>query len=145
MAAETERPNIGEVALAPAFGNGHNVIRVPETPAVQRPQSPVRQQPRANASPAALQLTPRGNRIDAAVGAYAAVSLESLLTKITGIRAKSPLSYAPVGTERVPPLRYFEAAPPAQRTPVGALRQVFEASVSARHGSLTGALIEHTI
>jgi hypothetical protein len=75
MAFHTQRPHVGQIALAPAFHDRHDVIRIPQV--LARAPFLLELAPRC---PIQLSLiVPQHYRIDAAHSAHAAIALEYLL------------------------------------------------------------------
>lgn len=125
-----------EVAFAPAFDHGNDVIGVPEAFACAGAQTPLEQsfQPRHAAQPPELAFGMEA--IDAASGAYAAIAFENFFTKVAGIAAQAPLLHAPLRTEGHAAFGDFEIAPAAKIPAVGASRKTATVHPASLHRSL---------
>jgi hypothetical protein len=86
VAFEAERAHVGEVALAAAFSNGHDVIGVPETAA----RAPFVFEPAARSEIEFALIAAERFCVDAALGTPAVVASEDLLAEIAGVRAQLP-------------------------------------------------------
>ena len=85
MAAQAERTQIGEVALAAAFDDGDDVVGLPEGAAGVTGEVPVVEQALAGGAAGAFQDALRDERVDAAAFADAAVAFEDLVAEVAGV------------------------------------------------------------
>ena len=100
MAEQAERANVVDVALAASFGNGKDVIGVPQAAAagdgLHAVESESGSASRAASSP---ECGVCGNGVDVTGGAATAVTGEDLVAKIAGVGAQTPLMDAVVAAE----------------------------------------------
>ena len=96
MALEAEGAHVGEIAFASAFGDGHDVVGVPQVAAM----APVPLELAAGGVVELALVLAQGFGIEAALRADAAVAQEDLCAQVAGIGAQLPLMHARVGAER---------------------------------------------
>ena len=114
MAAQAERAQVREVALAAAFDDGRDVIGLPEGAAGVAGQVPVVEQALARRAARALQDALRDQRVDTATFADAAIAFEHLVAEVAGVGAQTPLVHTIVGAEGAAALGHFRGAPAAE-------------------------------
>ena len=116
VALEAERAHVGEGAFAAAFGDGEDVVGVPEITA----GAPVFFELAAGAVVEYAFVFAEGFGVDAALGADAPVAGEDLGAEVAGVGAELPLVDAGGAAEGESALRDFGAAPAAAAAaPVG--------------------------
>src|SRR5262245_656725 len=113
MALEAQRAHVGEVALAAAFGHGHDVIRVPQV----FPPPPVLLELAAGRIVELALVPAQRLRIESALGAHPVVALPDLLAQVAGIRAQLPFMDALRAAECVSTLGNLAAAAAARHAP----------------------------
>jgi hypothetical protein len=137
MAGEAEGTEVVEVALSAAFGDGADVVGVPEGVAGgDGLHAPELEGLSAGDTSAALEGGVGGDGVGVAEDADAAVAGEDLVAEIAGVGAETPLVDAEVGAEGAAALgENLHEAPAAERAAVGAeLGLGFEARDSACAG-----------
>ena len=124
VAEQAQRAKVVEIALAPAFGYGADMVGVPEAAARGDGLHAVEAETGgAGGAPGSFERVVGSDRVDVAVGADAVVAGEHLVAEIAGIGAEPPLVDAIVGAERATAFgENFEVAPPAEGETVGAQR-----------------------
>jgi hypothetical protein len=135
MAAQAEGTDILEIALASAFDDGNNMIRIPETFARPATQAPMLEKRGTICAARVAEFASRRNRIDSAGGADAAIAFENLFTEICRLRAQFPLVHAELGAEGVAATRHLKRTPATQATTVGAARNGVAINPTASHGA----------
>jgi len=90
VALQAKRPHIREVALPSAFGNRHDVVRIPKRFPAPFAQFPRFQKLASSRIVELAQIAPHGYGVDSALRANAAVALENPLPKITRIGPQFP-------------------------------------------------------
>ena len=90
MATQAEGADVVQVALPAAFRHRQNVIGIPQTLAHPRVESPMAHQGRPCVAASSLQLAMLFDRVEAAMRADAAVSLQYLLAQITWLGSQLP-------------------------------------------------------
>ena len=133
MAAETKGAKVVEVTLSASFDHGQDVIGVPEAFACTATQSPVAQQLVASGASGAAELARGGKGVDAASGAYAAITQEDLIAQICGLGAQLPFVNTEVGAEGKAARWHLERAPAAEAAPVRSARDRFAVDPTALH------------
>jgi len=132
---EAECAHVGEVAFAAAFGNGDDVIGIPES--FSAAEIPGGEGAGARGTTKALDVMKLGGAIEGAGGADAAVALKDAVAEMSGIAAQLPLLDAPCGTEGEAAGWNFELAPAAEAAAVWSFGQVTAKGTSAGHGALS--------
>ena len=87
MTQQAKCAHVRKVALAAAFGDGHNVVGIPERFAAAFPQLPMLQEVPARRVVQLAHIATKGYRVFAALRADALISLEDLVAEIGGVRA----------------------------------------------------------
>src|SRR5947209_6937182 len=123
MAAKAECSDIGEIAFAAAFGNGHDVIGIPQAAPGHLRETPGPERLQASGATLAADAVPFGFGVDVAKGADAAIALEGLPTEVAGIAAEFPFSDAVFRAEGETALGNFQIAPAAEGAAIFAGRQ----------------------
>jgi hypothetical protein len=134
MAAQAEGADVGEVAFATAFDDGHDVIGVPERFARTSAEAPMREERGAAGPSGEAQLAGSSDGVDAAIGADAAIALEYLFANIGGLGAELPLVNAELRAKREAAPRDFEGTPAAEAATIGAAWDEFAVDPTALHG-----------
>ena len=106
MALEAQGAHVGEIALATAFGDGEDVIGVPEMPAT----APFLFELAARLEIQLALVFAKSFGVEAALGADAAVSCENPIAEITRIGAEPPFVDAGGTTECEAAAGDFDAA-----------------------------------
>src|ERR1700733_14055685 len=114
MAAQAERAQVRQVALAAAFDDGDDVVGFPEGAAGEAGQVPEVEQARAGCAARALQDARGDEGVDSTTAADAAIALEHLIAEVAGVRAHAPVVDAAVGAEGAAAFRNFGRAPAAE-------------------------------
>lgn len=135
MAAQAERANILEIALASAFNDRNDVIGIPEALARPATQAPVRKQRRAICAARIAESACFGNRVYCAGGTNTAIAMKHLLSKICGLSAQFPLVHTELRAEGVPSARNLKRAPATQAAAVGATWNCLAINPAAAHGA----------
>jgi len=132
MAEEAERPDIVEVALAAAFGDGDDVVGLPKAAAAGDTLHPV--EPHAGlarGTPRPLECSEGSQRVDLAGGAASAIASEDLIAEIARVGAKTPLVYAVVAAEGAAAFGDdLKLTPSTKRKAVGAGGEVLSAGAA---------------
>lgn len=131
---QAERAHVGEVAFSAAFGNGDDVIGIPES--FSAAEIPRGESAGARGTPQAFDVVKLSRAIEAANGADAAVALKNPLPQMARIAAQLPFFDAPLGTEGEAPGRNFELAPAAEATAVRSFGERSAVGSSAGHEAL---------
>ena len=137
VAEEAEGTEVVEVALAAAFGDGTDVVGVPEAEAgcdgfhtVEAEASS------ASGASGSLEGVIGGNGVDGADGADAAVAGKDLVAEVAGVGAETPLVDAVVAAEGAAAFgQNFEFAPAAEGQSVGAERESLTRGAAAGEGA----------
>jgi hypothetical protein len=135
VAAQAERAQVREVALAAAFDDGDDVVGLPERAAGRAGEVPVVEQALAGRAAGALQDALRNERIDTATFADAAIALEHLITEVAGVGAETPLVYAVVGAEGAAAFGNFNRTPAAEAASGCASGEGTVGGVASGHGA----------
>ena len=134
MALKAERPHIREVALAAAFGNGNDVIGLPQGFSDSgSPVSPYFCSGSASELPHVVVL---GYAIESAGSADTTVALKHTIAQVARIGAQLPFFDTPFGAEGKSPRRNFESAPTAETAATISFRKSMAVYASAAHGAL---------
>lgn len=122
MTHEAECPEVVEVALSTAFGDGADVVGVPERAARSDvSQARHREGFGAGGAASAPECGVGGDSVEATESAEASIAEEDLVAEISRVRAQAPLVDAEVGAEGATARSEdLELAPTAERTSVGA-------------------------
>lgn len=99
MAVQAKCPDIGQVAGSASFGDGEDVIGVPQSAAVDCLQTPLLQQTSPRNAAAALERQVSRDGVYFANGAHTPVAGERPLPKKVCVGSKAPLLDAEVGAE----------------------------------------------
>jgi hypothetical protein len=114
MALQAEGAHVPEVALASAFGDGNQVVGVPEGFAEASfpvlGQVPFEEEFVASSRVELEKVAAELEGVDTTLGADAFVAFENFLAKVGGIGAKLPFVDASVGAERAAAGGHFDAA-----------------------------------
>ncbi len=138
MASQAQGANVIQVALAPAFADGENVIRIPKTFPYSAIQPPMPHKTGAPVAARPLESYVLRQRIHSTVGAHATVAPQYLVPQIARLRSQFPFVHAIIRAEGETPRRNLERAPAAQTSAVGSARNVLAIHPSSGHRS-TGA------
>lgn len=133
MASQTERADILEIALAAAFGDGHDVVRIPETSSHALSESPVLQQKLPILTSRKTKLARSDDGIQATGGTHTAIAEQDVFAQIGGLGAQLPLMHTETGAERESSSRHFEGAPAAEASAVRPARDGFAIYPPAGH------------
>jgi hypothetical protein len=122
MAEQAECANVVDAALATAFGDGKDVIGVPQAAAAGDCLHTVEPETgSASRAARALEGRVRGDRVDVAGCAASAIAGEDLVTQISGVGAKPPLVNTVVAAEGAAAFSEdLEITPAAEGQAVGA-------------------------
>ena len=119
MTTQAEGANVVEVAFASAFGDGENVVGVPQAFPCAPLESPVGEQRSTPGGTGIAELAGGCDGINPATGADATVALEDLLTEIRGLGAQLPLVDTILRAESEAAARDFERTPAAIAATIG--------------------------
>ena len=133
MAAQAKGADIFEIALASAFDYGNNVIRIPKALARPATQAPVRKERGAICAARIAEPACFGDSVDITAGAYTAIAMEHLLSKISRLRAQLPLMHTEIRTKGVTSARNLKRAPATQTAAVGATWNCLAINPAAAH------------
>ncbi len=138
MADEAEGADVVEVALAAAFGDRDNVVRIPERVAAGDGRHAVETQTfGAGLAAGSLERGEDAYGVSPAVCADAMIAGEYTLAQVAGVGAQAPLVHAVVGAEGAASFgKNFEFAPAAERQAVGSARQCSRFRPAALKGAL---------
>jgi hypothetical protein len=134
MTEQAERPDVIEVALAATFGDGDDVIGLPQAAAAGDALHSIKPHARlARGTPRPLECSEGSQRVDSADGAASAIASEDLIAEIARVGAKTPLVYAVVAAEGAAAFgEDLELTPPAERQAVWPGGEILSASTAAR-------------
>jgi hypothetical protein len=137
MAAQTQRANVFEIALASAFHHWDNMVGIPKRLSDAAVQSPMEGslQPRGASQP--FQLPFRGQAVDSAIGTNTAIPYQYFFANITRVAAQPPFFDAPSRTKRRAALGNFQVAPTAQSAAIWPFGEGLTVGPTARHCSLS--------
>ena len=137
VAGETEGAEVVEVALAPAFGYGSDVVGVPEGAAGGDGLHTVEGEASgAGGTSGSFERGVDGDGVGSAGGADASVAGEDLVAEVAGVGAEAPLVDAVVRAEgAAAPSEDLEIAPAAEREAVGAGAEFAAFGVASGEGS----------
>ena len=121
MTLQAQRADVRKIAFAAALGHWQNVVGIPQAPASSRPDAPFGAGPCAGDTAHPFQMTPGGEAIHPADGAYAVVALQDSLPQVAGIGSDLPFLDAPFGAKREAAFWNFEIAVAAEIAAVCAL------------------------
>jgi hypothetical protein len=121
VAEETEGAKVVEVALAASFGDGTDVVGVPEAATGRDGLHAIEAEAGgAGGASGSLEGAVGGDGVDRADGADAAVAGEDLVAEVAGVGAETPLVDAVVAAEGAAAFgEDFEFAPAAEGQTVG--------------------------
>jgi hypothetical protein len=131
---QTKRSHIREIALAAAFSDRHNVIRIPKR--FSSSQSPFSHGLRSCRTAKTLDVIQLRHAVQAALGTYPAIALQNAFAQMAWITAEAPFLNAPIRTECKAPGGNLQIAPAAQETSIWALRQLVANGTAARYRAL---------
>ena len=134
MALEAKSAHVGEVALAAAFGNGDDVVGIPQSFAAA--EIPGGEGTGASGTAEAFDVMKLGGAIETADGAEAAIALEDAFAQVAGVGAELPFLDAPLGAEGEAAGRDFELAPAAETAAVGTFGERGAIGTSAGLGAV---------
>lgn len=120
MAHQTERAEVIQVAFPSPFGDGPDVVSVPERAAGGgAAQPPHRQSFGAGCAAAALERCIGSDSIQTAESTDTSIAMEDLIAQVSRVGAQAPLMHAEVGAEG-PAARSedLELAPATERASV---------------------------
>lgn len=141
VARDTQGADIVEIALPAPFGDGQDVVCIPERASTCNGFHPVEGETGdPSVSARAFQSSVNRTRVSLAEGADAAVACKNLVAKEARVGAQPPLEDAIVGAESPSTAgKDFELAPAAKWTSVFAMRQALRADAAARKGTWKNA------
>lgn len=135
VAFETKSAHIGEVAFPTTFGDGDDVVSIPER--FTSAQIPVSESAEAGRSTQALDVMELSGAIESTDGTHAAIAFENPLAEMAGIAAKLPLFDAPIRAKSETARRDFQLAPAAETAAVRAFGQRGAIGAAAGDGALS--------
>ena len=135
MAAQAERAQVGQVALAAALHHRDDVVGVPEALTQLGLQAPVCHPLHASAPSGAAQAAQLEVCVHATGAAHAMVSREHLFSEVPRLGPQAPLVHTIRRAKGEAPRRHLQAAPAAQATAVWAAGHAAPRYPSALHGA----------
>jgi hypothetical protein len=135
VAAQAERAQVREVALAAAFDDGDDVIGLPEGAAGVARQIPIIEQALVRRAAGALQDALGDERVDAATFADAAIAFEHPVAEVAGVGAEPPFVHALIRAEGAAAFGNFDRAPAAEAAAGGASGEGAIGGGASGHGA----------
>ena len=118
VAPQAERADIRQIAFAAAFGDGKDVVCIPETAAARvKIQLPAQRPSFACGDPLKSPIELKG--IQTADRADATISRQHTVAQIAGIRSQTPFVDAAIIAKRAASFRHFRSAPSAYAPVIG--------------------------
>jgi hypothetical protein len=138
MALEAESAHVGEIAFAAAFGDGYDVVGIPEGLAAF--EAPGGDGLETGGAFETADVGVFGDAICSTQRADAFIAFEDARAQMAWIRAETPFLDTEVGTEGMAAGGHFEAAPTTKAAAIGTFGKVLLGGPAAGHG----AFVAHT-